>query len=133
MSKTFITRPGLDFQSILLNLQAYWAKQGAVILQPYDMEVGAGTFHPATTLRSLGPDYHWRAAYVQPSRRPTDGRFGENPNRLQHYYRFRPSSSQSHRIRRRCIWRPRCDRAGSAALRRFVGDDRNLNPQTLGS
>ena len=88
MSKTFTTRPGLDFQSILLKLQAYWAGKGAVILQPYDMEVGAGTFHPATTLRSLGPDYHWRAAYVQPSRRPTDGRFGENPNRLQHYYQF---------------------------------------------
>ncbi len=59
-----------------------------MILQPYDMEVGAGTFHPATTLRALGPDHHWRAAYVQPSRRPTDGRFGENPNRLQHYYQF---------------------------------------------
>ena len=88
MAKTFITRPGTDFQSILLNLQAYWAKQGAVILQPYDMEVGAGTFHPATTLRALGPDHHWRAAYVQPSRRPTDGRFGENPNRMQHFYQF---------------------------------------------
>ena len=78
----------LDFQSIFLNLQSYWAKQGCVILQPYDMEVGAGTFHPATTLRSLGPDFNWRAAYVQPSRRPTDGRYGENPNRLQHYYQF---------------------------------------------
>ena len=88
MAKTFTTQPGLDFQSIILKLQAYWAEKGAVILQPYDMEVGAGTFHPATTLRSLGPDYHWRAAYVQPSRRPTDGRFGENPNRLQHYYQF---------------------------------------------
>ena len=77
-----------DFQSIFLNLQAYWAKQGCVILQPYDMEVGAGTFHPATTLRSLGPEFHWKAAYVQPSRRPTDGRYGENPNRLQHYYQF---------------------------------------------
>ena len=88
MSKTFTTRPGLDFQSIILKLQAYWAEKGAVILQPYDMEVGAGTFHPATTLRALGPDHHWRAAYVQPSRRPTDGRFGENPNRLQHYYQF---------------------------------------------
>ena len=62
MTKTFITSPGTDFQSILLKLQWYWAAQGAVILQPYDMEVGAGTFHPATTLRSLGPDYHWRAA-----------------------------------------------------------------------
>ena len=77
-----------DFQSIFLNLQAYWANQGCVILQPYDMEVGAGTFHPATTLRSLGPEFHWKAAYVQPSRRPTDGRYGENPNRLQHYYQF---------------------------------------------
>ena len=99
MTKTFITRLGNDFQSILLKLQGYWAAQGAVILQPYDMEVGAGTFHPATTLRSLGPDYHWRAAYVQPSRRPTDGRFGENPNRLQHYYQFqaifKPSPADS--------------------------------------
>ena len=99
MTKTFISSPGTDFQSILLKLQRYWAAQGAVILQPYDMEVGAGTFHPATTLRSLGPDYHWRAAYVQPSRRPTDGRFGENPNRLQHYYQFqaifKPSPADS--------------------------------------
>ena len=77
-----------DFQSIILNLQNYWAQQGAVILQPYDMEVGAGTFHPATTLRALGPDLVWRAAYVQPSRRPADGRYGDNPNRLQHYYQF---------------------------------------------
>jgi glycyl-tRNA synthetase alpha chain len=68
-------------------LQRYWAEQGCVILQPYDVEVGAGTFHPATTLRALGPE-PWRAAYVQPSRRPTDGRYGENPNRLQHYYQF---------------------------------------------
>ena len=75
------------FQSLILTLQAYWAEQGCVILQPFDMEVGAGTFHPATTLRALGPD-PWKAAYVQPSRRPTDGRYGENPNRLQHYYQF---------------------------------------------
>tara|TARA_B100000700_G_scaffold305839_2_gene380383 strand:+ start:742 stop:1647 length:906 start_codon:yes stop_codon:yes gene_type:complete len=75
------------FQETILNLQKYWNKQGCVILQPYDMEVGAGTFHPATTLRSLGPN-PWRTAYVQPSRRPTDGRYGENPNRLQHYYQF---------------------------------------------
>ena len=68
-----------------MNLQSFWGKNGCVILQPYDMEVGAGTFHPATTLRSLGPK-PWKAAYVQPSRRPTDGRYGENPNRLQHYY-----------------------------------------------
>jgi glycyl-tRNA synthetase alpha chain len=75
------------FQRIILDLQQYWAKHGCVILQPYDVEVGAGTFHPATTLRALGPA-HWNAAYVQPSRRPTDGRYGENPNRLQHYYQF---------------------------------------------
>lgn len=77
----------LSFQDVILALQRYWADQGCVILQPYDTEVGAGTFHPATTLRSLGPDA-WRTAYVQPSRRPTDGRYGENPNRLQHYYQF---------------------------------------------
>ena len=76
-----------SFQDTIQSLQKYWSKQGCIILQPYDMEVGAGTFHPATTLRSLGPK-PWRAAYVQPSRRPTDGRYGENPNRLQHYYQF---------------------------------------------
>ena len=76
-----------SFQDILLRLQVYWAGQGCAILQPYDMEVGAGTFHPATTLRALGPR-PWAAAYVQPSRRPTDGRYGDNPNRLQHYYQF---------------------------------------------
>jgi len=76
-----------SFQDLILRLQRYWADQGCVILQPYDMEMGAGTFHPATTLRSLGPK-PWRAAYVQPSRRPKDGRYGENPNRLQHYYQF---------------------------------------------
>ncbi len=75
------------FQDTILNLQKYWIKQGCIILQPYDMEVGAGTFHPATTLRSLGPK-PWKTAYVQPSRRPTDGRYGDNPNRLQHYYQF---------------------------------------------
>ena len=75
------------FQGIIFALQAYWAKLGCVIVQPHDMEVGAGTFHPATFLRSIGPE-PWRAAYVQPSRRPTDGRYGENPNRLQHYYQF---------------------------------------------
>ena len=78
---------GTSFQSLILKLQSYWAAQGCAILQPYDLEVGAGTFHPATTLRALGPD-PWKAAYVQPSRRPTDGRYGENPNRLQHYYQF---------------------------------------------
>ena len=77
-----------SFQQIILTLQQYWAQKGCVILQPYDLEVGAGTFHPATTLRSLGPDDTWNAAYVQPSRRPVDGRYGENPNRLQHYYQF---------------------------------------------
>jgi glycyl-tRNA synthetase alpha chain len=77
----------LSFQDIILTLQHYWAKQGCVILQPYDMEVGAGTFHPATTLRALGPK-PWNCAFVQPSRRPKDGRYGENPNRLQHYYQF---------------------------------------------
>jgi glycyl-tRNA synthetase alpha chain len=80
-------RPERSFQGLILALQRYWADYGCVILQPYDMEVGAGTFHPATTLRSLGP-LPWRAAYVQPSRRPKDGRYGENPNRLQHYYQF---------------------------------------------
>ena len=77
----------LSFQEITLGLQKFWSKHGCVILQPYDTEVGAGTFHPATTLRSLGPK-PWKAAYVQPSRRPTDGRYGENPNRLQHYYQY---------------------------------------------
>ena len=75
------------FQDTIINLQKFWSKNGCIILQPYDMEVGAGTFHPATTLRSLGPK-PWKAAYVQPSRRPTDGRYGDNPNRLQHYYQF---------------------------------------------
>lgn len=75
------------FQGLIFALQQFWSEQGCVILQPLDMEVGAGTFHPATTLRALGPE-SWNAAYVQPSRRPTDGRYGENPNRLQHYYQF---------------------------------------------
>jgi len=75
------------FQETIMNLQKFWSKEGCAILQPYDMEVGAGTFHPATTLRSLGPK-PWKTAYVQPSRRPTDGRYGENPNRLQHYYQY---------------------------------------------
>ncbi|WP_174246720.1 MULTISPECIES: glycine--tRNA ligase subunit alpha [unclassified Acidisoma] len=77
----------LSFQAIILRLHEYWSAQGCVILQPYDVEMGAGTFHPATTLRALGPR-PWKAAYVQPSRRPTDGRYGENPNRLQHYYQY---------------------------------------------
>ncbi len=77
----------LHFQELILTLQSYWAKQGCALLQPYDMEVGAGTSHTATFLRALGPE-PWKAAYVQPSRRPKDGRYGENPNRLQHYYQF---------------------------------------------
>ena len=81
------TAPKMNFQTMILTLQKFWADHGCVLLQSYDMEVGAGTFHPATTLRALGPD-PWKAAYVQPSRRPTDGRYGENPNRLQHYYQF---------------------------------------------
>jgi len=88
----------IDFQSLVLRLQRYWADQGCVILQPYDVEMGAGTFHPATTLRALGRK-PWRAAYVQPSRRPKDGRYGDNPNRLQHYYQFqvilKPSPADS--------------------------------------
>jgi glycyl-tRNA synthetase alpha chain len=79
--------PSKSFQDLILTLHQYWAAKGCVILQPYDMEVGAGTFHPATTLRSVGPK-PWAAAYVQPSRRPKDGRYGENPNRLQHYYQY---------------------------------------------
>ncbi|MFT6659363.1 glycine--tRNA ligase subunit alpha, partial [Maritalea sp.] len=79
--------PKNSFQGLIMTLQNFWADQGCVILQPYDMEMGAGTFHPATTLRALGPK-SWRAAYVQPSRRPTDGRYGENPNRLQHFYQY---------------------------------------------
>ncbi len=77
----------MTFQELITSLNEYWQRQGCLLLQPYDMEVGAGTFHPATFLRSIGPD-PWRAAYVQPSRRPTDGRYGENPNRLQHYYQY---------------------------------------------
>ena len=94
-------RTGASFQDIILTLHQYWSKQGCVILQPYDMEVGAGTFHWATTLRSLGSK-PWKAAYVQPSRRPTDGRYGENPNRLQHYYQFqaliKPSPADSQEL-----------------------------------
>ncbi len=81
-----MTNP-LSFQKLILTLHAYWSDRGCVILQPYDMEMGAGTFHPATTLRALGPD-PWNAAFVQPCRRPTDGRYGENPNRLGHYYQY---------------------------------------------
>ena len=77
----------MSFQDLILRLQEYWAERGCVIMQPYDMEMGAGTFHPATFLRALGPE-PWNVAYVEPSRRPTDGRYGENPNRLQHYFQF---------------------------------------------
>jgi glycyl-tRNA synthetase alpha chain len=77
----------MHFQNVILSLQKFWAQRGCVLVQPYDTEVGAGTFHPATLLKSLGPE-PWKTAYVQPSRRPTDGRYGENPNRLQHYYQF---------------------------------------------
>lgn len=98
MNTTVADKPK-SFQELIMRLQTYWSDQGCVILQPYDMEVGAGTFHPATTLRSLGPDDTWKCAYVQPSRRPTDGRYGENPNRLQHYYQFqvlvKPSPQES--------------------------------------
>ena len=86
-------RPTRSFQDLILTLHNYWSRYGCVVLQPYDMEVGAGTFHPATTLRALGPR-PWRAAYVQPSRRPKDGRYGENPNRLQHYYQYQVTLQQ---------------------------------------
>ena len=85
--KTEKKNKALSFQNLIFNLQKFWDKQGCIILQPYDLEVGAGTFHHAPTLRSLGPK-PWKAAYVQPSRRPTDGRYGKNPNRLQHYYQY---------------------------------------------
>ena len=81
------TRTSMTFQNLILSLQSYWAEQGCVLMQPYDMEVGAGTFHPATFLRAIGPE-NWQAAYVQPCRRPTDGRYGENPNRYQYYYQY---------------------------------------------
>ena len=87
MADKVASAPSNSFQDLILTLQHFWSSKGCVILQPYDMEVGAGTFHPATTLRSLGPE-PWKTAYVQPSRRPTDGRYGENPNRTQHYYQF---------------------------------------------
>ncbi|ESQ14189.1 MAG: hypothetical protein N838_12485, partial [Thiohalocapsa sp. PB-PSB1] len=81
------TSSPLSFQDLIIRLQQFWADRGCVVLQPYDMEVGAGTFHPATFLRAIGPE-PWNVAYVQPSRRPTDGRYGDNPNRLQHYYQY---------------------------------------------
>ena len=116
--------PETCFQRLILRLQDYWAEQSCVILQPYDMEVGAGTFHPATTLRALGPE-PWRAAYVQPSRRPADGRYGENPNRLQHYYQFqvilKPSPPDS-----QALYLASLERLGIDPLAhdiRFVEDD----------
>src|ERR1700740_2990779 len=86
-NQTMASKKPATFQELILSLQAYWSAQGCVLMQPYDMEMGAGTFHPSTFLRAIGPE-PWSAAYVQPSRRPTDGRYGENPNRAQHYYQF---------------------------------------------
>ncbi len=105
-----------SFQSLILGLQTFWADKGCVLLQPYDMEVGAGTFHPATVLRALGPD-PWKVAYVQPSRRPTDGRYGNNPNRLQHYYQFQ------------VIWKPSPDDAQKLYLESLehIGIDSSLH------
>ena len=101
MSGVPAPNPDTCFQNLILKLQGFWASHGCVILQPHDQEVGAGTFHPATTLRALGRK-PWKAAYVQPSRRPTDGRYGENPNRLQHYYQFqailKPSPQNSQEL-----------------------------------
>jgi hypothetical protein len=96
-------QPQRSFQGADPDAHRYWADYGCVILQPYDMEVGAGTFHPATTLRALGPK-PWNAAYVQPSRRPKDGRYGENPNRLQHYYQYQVILKPNPRICRSSIW-----------------------------
>lgn len=96
-----VEKHALSFQEIILRLQNYWAQRGCLLMQPYDVEVGAGTFNPATFLRSLGPE-PWKAAYVEPSRRPTDGRYGDNPNRLQHYYQFqvvlKPAPEDSQQI-----------------------------------
>jgi glycyl-tRNA synthetase alpha chain len=116
--------PTRSFQGLILTLQRFWAEQGCVILQPYDMEVGAGTFHPATTLRALGPK-PWKAAYVQPSRRPKDGRYGENPNRLQHYYQYqvilKPSPDDIQELYLRSLEAIGIDRALHDI--RFVEDD----------
>ena len=112
------------FQDIIFELNRYWAEQGCVIMQPYDMEVGAGTFHPSTLLRSLGPK-PWKAAYVQPSRRPTDGRYGENPNRLQHYYQYqvvmKPSPKNSQELYLESLKRFNLDLLAHDI--RFVEDD----------
>ena len=113
-----------SFQGLILELQRFWAEQGCVILQPYDMEVGAGTFHPATTLRALGPE-HWKAAYVQPSRRPADGRYGDNPNRVQRYYQYqvilKPSPDDIQDVYLESLARIGIDSAGHDV--RFVEDD----------
>ena len=125
-SKKFMAglRPDKSFQDLILTLQLFWAKQGCVLLQPYDMEVGAGTFHPATTLRALGPK-SWNAAYVQPSRRPTDGRYGENPNRLQHYYQYqvvlKPSPENIQELYLQSLYEIGIDRDNHDI--RFVEDD----------
>ncbi len=120
-----ISAPPRCFQDVILRLQAFWAARGCVILQPFDMEVGAGTFHPATTLRALGPERSWNCAYVQPSRRPTDGRYGENPNRLQHYYQFqvllKPSPPDSQDIYLESLYALGIDPAVHDI--RFVEDD----------
>ena len=117
-------RPDKAFQDLILVLQQYWAEHGCVLLQPYDMEVGAGTFHPATTLRALGPK-PWKAAYVQPSRRPTDGRYGENPNRLQHYYQYqvilKPSPDDIQQLYLESLYRIGIDPKNHDI--RFVEDD----------
>jgi glycyl-tRNA synthetase alpha chain len=115
---------GTSFQALILRLQDFWAQQGCVILQPYDLEMGAGTFHPATTLRALGPK-PWRAAYIQPSRRPTDGRYGENPNRLQHYYQcqaiLKPAPPDSQDLYLRSLYALGIEPANHDI--RFVEDD----------
>ncbi|MGB0672182.1 MAG: glycine--tRNA ligase subunit alpha [Rhodospirillales bacterium] len=116
--------PKPSFQHLILKLSQFWADYGCVILQPYDMEVGAGTFHPATTLRALGPE-PWNAAYVQPSRRPTDGRYGENPNRLQHYYQYqvllKPSPADPQQLYLESLYHLGIDPARHDI--RFVEDD----------
>ena len=123
MAATISEPPG-SFQDLILRLQVYWSEHGCAILQPYDMEVGAGTFHPATTLRALGPA-PWAAAFVQPTRRPTDGRYGENPNRLQHYYQFqviiKPSPSDSQNLYLRSLYALGIDPSRHDI--RFVEDD----------
>ncbi|HYE48168.1 MAG TPA: glycine--tRNA ligase subunit alpha [Azospirillaceae bacterium] len=114
----------LSFQELILTLHQFWSEQGCLILQPYDMEVGAGTFHPATTLRALGPD-PWKAAFVQPSCRPKDGRYGENPNRLQHYYQYqvilKPSPKDAQELYLQSLYRLGIDPALHDI--RFVEDD----------